>query len=252
MEATMEEKLNLKDIFLMVKKHFAMIGIITTLAIIISGTVSLFVLQPVYQSSTQILVNQSNSENPFDVNQVKSNLELINTYNVIIKSPIILEYVIEEQGLELSYEALFNQVSVHNQDESQVVVISVENENPATAVRVANSIATVFQERIVDIMKVDNVSILSPAVLKKNPQAVKPQPVLNMIIAGLAGFFISIGISFTREYFDNTIKSEVDIEQKLNLPSLGAITKMKDTDMNKLSKIDNVKKKEVGGKVIES
>mgnify|MGYP000288125527 FL=1 len=252
MEAKMEEKLNLKDLYKMVKKHFIMIAVISLSAIIISGCVSKFLITPVYQSSTQILVNQADSENIFDVNVVKSNLELINTYSVIIKSPITLEEVRERLDLKQEFEDLYEQVSVSSQEESQVVVITVEDESPKQAVMITNTIAKVFEEKIKEVMKVDNVNVLYPAILKAEPDPVKPQPILNMLVAGLAGLFLGIGIAFAREYFDNTIKTEMDIESKLGLPALGAISKMKEpVHKDHVGEI-KTKKKELGGKIIGS
>ena len=84
----MEETISLKEIFEVLKKRLMLILLITLVATATSGVVSYFLLTPIYQTSTQILVNQkADSENAFDYNQVKTNVELINTYSVIIKSP---------------------------------------------------------------------------------------------------------------------------------------------------------------------
>ncbi|MBF0705359.1 capsular biosynthesis protein [Alkalihalobacillus hwajinpoensis] len=245
----MEEKLNLRDLYRMVKKHLVMIVAITIVAMVISGVVSKFAITPIYQSSTQILVNQADSENIFDVNVVKSNLELINTYSVIMKSPLILEKVIKELDLNRDFEVLYEQVAVSSQEDSQVVVISVEDENQETAANIANSITKVFESEIKKVMKVDNVNVLYPAMVKPNPEPIKPQPALNVVVAGLAGLFLGIGIAFTRDYFDNTIKTEADIENKLGLPALGSITTINETGITSTVAQMKTKKKDVGGKM---
>lgn len=248
----MEEKLNLRDLYKMVKKNVILIFLITIVAMGSSWAVAKYAITPIYQSSTQILVNQAASDNIFDVNVVKSNLELINTYSVIIKSPLVLEEVIKDLRLNKEFEELYEQVTVNNQEDSQVVVVSVEDENPATAVKVANSIAAVFENKIADVMKVDNVNVLYPAKLKEDPQPIKPQPALIVVVSGLAGMFLGLGIAFVRDYFDNTIKSESDIESKLGLSALGAITVIKDHGPTKSVSELKSKKREVGGKIIGS
>ncbi len=103
----MEETISLKEIFAVLKKRLTLILLITLLATATSGVVSYFLLTPIYQTSTQILVNQkADSENAFDYNQVKTNVELINTYSVIIKSPKILDEVGKDLNLDLSTSAL--------------------------------------------------------------------------------------------------------------------------------------------------
>lgn len=201
-----------------------MITLITLIAAALSSIVTFFILTPIYQASTQILVNQAQSDQPYvDINQVRSNIELVNTYNVIIKSPTILEKVIEELSLERSYDELNQQVDVSSAQNSQVIEIAVQDPDPSKAADIANTIATVFQNEIVEIMNVDNVSILSVAEVSDNPSPVKPNPTLNIAIAIVIGLMIGVGLAFLLEYFDNTIKTEHDIEKYLGLPVLGTI-----------------------------
>ena len=98
----MEEMISIHDIFNTLKKRWKLIVLMTIVAALISGIISYFVLTPVYQASTQILVNQKDSEKQLDVTQLKSNVDLINTYSVIIKSPAILEKVIKNLDLSQS------------------------------------------------------------------------------------------------------------------------------------------------------
>lgn len=229
----MEETISLKELFLTLKKRLSLIIIITAIATATSGIVSYFLLTPIYQSSTQILVNQSkNDQQVYNAGEVQTNLQLINTYNVIIKSPAILDKVIEKEKLDMTAGALNGLVTVSSEQNSQVVNITVQNEDPQKAATIANSIATTFQQEIPTIMNVDNVSILTQAQLGENPSPIKPQPALNMAIALVVGLMAGIGLAFLLEYLDNTIKTEQDIENQLGLPVLGAITTINmDEDM---------------------
>lgn len=223
----MEETISLKELFQTLRKRLWLITIITVIATTISGLVSYFYLTPVYQSSTQILVNQEKSDQTaFNYNEIQTNLQLINTYNVIIKSPPILDLVIKELDLDKSVEQLNGQITVASEQNSQVVKITVNDTDPSQAVAIANTLTVIFKEEIVKIMNVDNVSIFSPAELSDNPSPVKPQPVLNMAIAFVVGLMVGVGLAFLLEYLDNTIKTEQDVERLLELPILGTITQI--------------------------
>lgn len=222
----MEETISLKEIFETLKKRIWMIVVITALTTALSGVVSYFILTPVYQASTQILL-QSESEDPvFDINQVRTNLELVNTYSVIIKSSRVLEEVIQQLELDTTVEQLQERLEVTSEENSQVINVTVESTDPAEAVRIANTVANVFQKEIVQLMNIDNVNILSRAELKPDPVPVKPNPLLNMAIAFVVGLMIGIGLAFLLEYLDNTIKTEEDIENILDLPILGVVTEI--------------------------
>ncbi|MTH54500.1 capsular biosynthesis protein [Bacillus mangrovi] len=217
----MEETISLKELFQTLKKRLALIFMITALATAASGVVSYFFLTPIYQASTQILVNQSkNEQQAYQFNEIQTNIQLINTYSVIMKSPAIMDKVEAQLKTELSEDA----ITVASEKDSQVFTVTVEDENPAQAVKIANATANVFQSEIKNIMKIDNVSILSKATSGEDPSPVKPQPVLNMAIALVVGLMAGVGIAFLLEYLDNTIKTEQDIEKLLELPILGAIT----------------------------
>lgn len=228
----MEETISLQDLFKTMKKRMSLIISLTIIAVTLSGLVSFLFLTPIYQASTQILINQEKADvTAFNSQDIQTNLQLINTYNVIIKSPVILSKVIEQLDLETTPTALNSKITVNNEQDSQVVNISVQDPNPSVAVDIANTTASVFQNEIVKLMKVDNVSLLTPAILAENPAPVKPDPILNMAIAAVIGLMLGLGIAFLLDYLDTTVKSEQDIEELLNLPILGLISSISDKDI---------------------
>ncbi|WP_245399893.1 Wzz/FepE/Etk N-terminal domain-containing protein [Niallia sp. Man26] len=224
------EEISLKDLFQTLRKRVALIFSITLLAIIISGVVSYFVLTPEYKSSTQILVNQAeDSESIYNTNQVQTNIQLINTYSVIIKSAAILNDVRNDLNLDMSIAVLNSKITVESAQNSQIMTVSVTDSNPALALDIANKTAEVFEEQIKELMKVDNVSILPLADEQENQSPVSPNPPLNIVIAALIGLVIGVVLAFILEYLDNTIKTEQDIEKLLDLPVLGSITNINDS-----------------------
>jgi len=220
-----EETISLRELFAVLRKRLSMIVIVTVLATVVSGIVSYSFLKPVYQASTQILVSQAAAGSLASIAGMSfdNDAKYIETYNVILKSPYILDQVIEELDLDTSVQNLNSHVNVTQEGDSQVVSIAVQNENPAKAVTIANEIAKVFQREISALMMIDNIHILTPAEMPENPTPIKPQPMLNMAIALVVGLMASVGIAFLLEYLDNTIKDEQDIEKLLGLPVLGVV-----------------------------
>lgn len=239
----MVEEINLNKIFGILRKRIFLISVLTLLAIAIAGGISYYVLTPVYQSSTQILVNQEQRGIDQLTNQaIQTDLQLINTYSALIKSPIILEQVIEELGLNTSYEELNDKITVISDSNSQLIDIFVKDENPAQAVNITNMTATVFQSEIKELMNVDNVKILLPAVLKDNPTPVDPNPIINMAAAAAGGLILGIGIAFLLAYLDTTIKNEEDIEDILGVPLLAVISPI--VEENQIKETANIVLKE--------
>ncbi len=224
----MNENINLQEILAVLKKRMLLIISTTIGAIAIVAVISYFFLTPVYQASTQILVNQQNTESEFDSSDIQTTLQLINTYYVIIKTPIILSQVIENLDLDVTPAELNKQLTVSSEQNSQVVNLTVQDSESHRAVDIANTTAEVFQKEIVDLMRVDNVNILSPAVFSENAVPLRPNKSLNIAIATIVGLIVGIAISFLLEYLDTTVKTEQDVDDLLDLPILGIVSTIAD------------------------
>jgi capsular polysaccharide biosynthesis protein len=230
----MEETISLRELFYTLRKRIWLIISITVIATLVSGIYSFYLATPIYSSSTQLLVNQEKSDQPmYNIGEIQTNLQLINTYNVIIKSPAILDLVAKELDLGKTSDELNAMITVGSEKDSQVLNITVQNPDAAVATDIANTTAKVFQNEIVKIMSVDNVSILAQAKTKENQSPIKPQKALNIAIALVVGLMAGVGLSFLLEYLDNTIKNEMDVEKVLGLPVLGAINTIGEKDKNK-------------------
>lgn len=247
----MEETISLKELLETLRKRIFLILAITLTAVMVSGIVSFFFLTPIYQASTQILINKSNTDqgsyNPADV---QTSLQLINTYNVIIKSPAILDLVIDEMDLNMTSGQLSSKVTVNNENQSQVMNISVQDEDPNIAAELANTIAKVFKEE--NIMKADNINILSKAEVTDGQAPIKPQPLLNIAIALVVGLMAGVGLAFLLEYFDNTVKNEQDVEKNLGLPILGVISVIEEAKLEEMKKRRSERKTRTRGESVGS
>lgn len=229
----MEETISLKEIYEVIKKRIVLIIGLIAGATVIAAIISFFILTPTYQSSSMFIVKQSQTDPSvqYNVSDIRTNVELINTYNVIIKSPAILEGVVQELDLDSSADQLSKKVSVSSAENSQVVTVTATDPSPELAVKIANTTVEVFQEKIPVLLNVDNVHILSEAELAADPAQVSPKPLLNIAIAMVLGAMVGVGIAFLLEYLDNTIKTEADIEKMLDVPVLGVVTHISDEDV---------------------
>jgi len=70
-------------------------------------------------------------------------------------------------------------------------------------------------------MKTGNVRIVDPAEVPKFP--IRPRKKLNIFLGIVFGLFMGIGVAFTFEFLDNTLKNPDDIRNYLNIPYLGPV-----------------------------
>jgi len=218
-------ELELREIFQIIFKRLWIIVIITFFAVLISGLVSFFVLDNIYQTSTTLIVNKpkdgTTQNSDIMMNDILVSQKLVKTYSVIVKSDTVLEQVIQDLQLDMKPSDLRSHITVAAEGETEILRITVEDKDPELAQRIANTIAKVFPEEVKRIVQADNVQIIDPAKLPESP--VKPRPLLNIAIAAMIGIMAGLGVVFLIEYLDNTIKTPEDVQTYLDLPVMGAI-----------------------------
>lgn len=219
----MESTLDLTKILRILKNNLKLLIILPLICLLISAIVTLFFLDEEYQATTQVLVNQKESDSQMMAQEVQSNIQLVNTYSEIVKSPRILDKVSKELNRKYSSSELSSMLTVTNQAESQLLNIDVVSKSGKDSEKIANKLAEVFSDEVPDIMNVDNVSILSTA--DDTTKQVAPKTMINLVMGIVIGLIIALIIIFIKEIFDKRIKSETDVENELEIPVLGSIQK---------------------------
>ncbi len=239
------EEINLKDLFsYFVSKGFILI-ITLGVAILISTIYGECIKVPMYRSYTTIVLTRTNDSDSKDSNSITQNDILLNqklvaTYREIIKSRRVLGQVIENLKLDMEVGELSQNISVTNEEETELIKISVSSENKEDAKNIANEIAKVFSNEIVDIYNIKNVSIIDSAIESNTPYNINF--VKETVVAAFIGVALGIAIIFVMFYFDTTIKNPEEIQTKIGLPLLGVVPKV-ESEKSKGIKIFNKRKR---------
>lgn len=218
------EEISLKELFYILRKRFVLILALTILAMTIAGLVSFYVLEAEYQTSTTLMVGKPKDyqgESGIEYNELMLNQKLVSTYGEMVKMRVVADEVIKDLGLEMSYEQFKSKVNVNLVKNTEIIELSVSDNDPLLAAKIANHTAQVFIRTVKDIMLVENVQVIDTAIVPNSP--IKPKKLMNIAIAGVLGLMLGVFISFLMEFLDNTIKSKEDIERHLGLPVLGMI-----------------------------
>ena len=152
---------------------------------------------------------------------INSARNLIDTYAVIIKSNIVLNDVIEQLGLDMTYRQLLACVSVDGVGSTQIMSITVTNEDPALAGKIVQAIAETAPDVIVDKVEAGSCKVVSDVEITSNP--VFPQTKKYVLTAALGGIVAACGILVLDHLLHDYIVDSEDIQKKLELPVLGLI-----------------------------
>ena len=222
----MEETIDLREYFFILKKKMWLICLSAIVCGAISGLVSFFVLEPVYEANTSLIVNKevenetTQMTTTDDLNYVQ---KLAITYGEIIKSRTVITSTIEKLKLDMTYEELEDIISVSNVLDTQIIKISIEHKNPVLATKICNAIPQIFTTEVQRIVKASGVEVIDKAIVPEDP--IKPNKILNIAVGIILGLMVSALVIFLKEVFNTSIKEPKDIEEKLGIPVFGVVPK---------------------------
>ncbi len=223
--------MNFKRILTLLKKNILFICVLTMTMLVCMSTY-LYFATPVYENTVQLLINQTPvTKDGLNKQAIETDLQLTDTYTTIIKSPRILTLVKKKLNSKYTLDELSNMVSVENKTNSQIISILVKNESKQLAADIANEIATVTKAEIPKIMKINNVTTLSPALATENQKPVAPKKAFLLILAAAFGIVASVTFILIKEMLNRKINTTNDITELLDVPVMGMIGSIANNDV---------------------
>lgn len=222
------EEIDLKDLFQIFWNKKIHILLITLIFIVIGTIYTIGFVTPMYTSSTTLVL--AASDKTTDANKPTStitttdvtlNSKLVETYRVILQTNDVLREVISNLGINISEEEIKNNITVSSVENTEVIKISVNNENATNAAKITNEIAKVFSKKVGEIYNINNVYVLDEAEVSKNPSNINHTK--DIVIFALIGIVISVMYVLVANMLDTTIKTQEDIEKAIKIPVLANI-----------------------------
>ena len=218
------EEIDLRELFEYFKGKILWILAAIILAIGVGNVFTVLTRVPMYNSNTTIVLVSENNGTTYNTTEQQLNKNLVSTYAEIIKSRKVLNKVIENLGLDYSYNALKNNISVEAVTNTEIIRIIVSDSDPQVSADISNEIANVFMEEVQKIYKLNNVSVIDKAEVNKTPYNINF--IKDNLIYILVALVLSCGIIFVIYYFDTSIKTSEEIENKLGLVVVGIVPKV--------------------------
>ena len=219
------EEFNLSEFVKYYFSYFIIVILFVVLGVLGSWYYTDYMQVAMYKSQTSLVLTRSNDSSTITQNDISLNKNLVSTYREIIKSRRILSKVIANLNLDFTEKELSEKVNVASANDTELILITVVDEDSGVAKNVANEIASVFKEEITSIYNIENISIVDMPIQAEEPYNVN---VLKQYIIGIgAGFLIGSLLVIIKFYFDDSIKKPEDIEEKIGLSVLSTVPKYK-------------------------
>lgn len=231
----------LKDILMMVGKNLRLI-VITVILLGLLGAGLSYLVPTVYEAKSDLLVNYSTPGGQgISPNEIDTNLRLIETYKYILTSSSVLQPVAAAVGNTQpdAEEELAKQISVETKPDSQIITIAAQDGSQAKAVALANATAQIFQQQIQQLMKIDNIQILTAAKASEHAAPVKPSHALYTVLGALLGLIASFIMLLVKETVFAKTDSAERAEKALQLSALGLIPEISENTKGRNRDITN-------------
>ncbi|MEF3302268.1 YveK family protein [Paenibacillus sp. GYB003] len=244
-------ELELKEYFSIIRKRLWLIGFIVLVVCTATAVVCLYVVKPVYSASTKLVVTNINQYATgavsLDLSTLSAQIKLASTYKELITTAVIMDRVAEKHPeLGLTSAQLAEKVKVTAAEDSQVLTLSVFDSNHESAVTIVNAVAELSKTEISKIMKADNITIVNPAKYSDNPEPIRQNLKLIVILAFVSSCLLSVGLVYLLEMMDDSLKNEKDITQHLGLPLLASINRIGKKDLERHPVPASSKSRKVG------
>lgn len=229
MEKTILDYINL------IKKRLWLITIFVLISCATTFYVSKNFVVPVYSASGQLLVNNvANVPESNNLNNLNFSLNLIESYKEILKSPTIMKSVVAEHPeFNLTEDQLAGKLQIKSSEKSQVINLSVQDEEYAKAANIINAVSQEFMRSLPALMNLSNVTFLTPADPADVPGPVNGSYMMNIVISFVVSLMAAIAIILLMETLNGTLRTEKEAEYDLGIPVIGSIPTIRKRDLGK-------------------
>lgn len=224
----MEEEISLDLAYFIqiLRKRIKLILLITILSTTVSGVLSYCVIKPTYEAKLTIVLGKANTYSKdiskYNYDDVMMFQNLIKTYAEIAKSTAVAESA-SARLKNISAKDLSKDITVTPMANTQLIEFKAQNSNPQEAYLMLNAVYNSFMQEAKRIFPDENIQVMDEAKVPEEP--IKPKKLLNIAIAFFIGLIASVGLAFSLEYMDNTLKTEEEINKYLGIPVIGIIPK---------------------------
>ncbi|WMJ85810.1 YveK family protein [Anaerocolumna sp. MB42-C2] len=217
-----EIEIDLLELFYVIKSRIWIIlltGILTAMA---TGLISNFCITPIYNSTTKLyILSKSTSLTNLNLSDLQLGTQLTQDYMVLVESRPVVTQVIDNLGLNMTYEQMISRLTIKNPSNTRILEITAAYPDPYMAKKIVDEFAKVSSNSIAKIMDTTEPAIVEEGFIQPSPAS--PNNMRNTLIGGLVGLFLAGTVVIVLHLMDDTIKDTEDVERYLGLNTLGLI-----------------------------
>ena len=215
-----EREIDLVELFYVLLRNWKLLLLAFIMGAVLMVIYHGMFVKKTYEASTELYITNTDSVISFQDLQIGS--ALTEDYKTIITSRTVLNKVIEDLELNISYSGLRNLITVSNPSGTHIIITRVRTTDIETSRNIANDLLNVSIDQIYQIVGTGKPTIIDysevEAVVDVTPSLFK-----FTVMGGIVGFMLVAAFLIIKMLMDNTIKNDDDVSKYLRMPVLSAI-----------------------------
>ena len=214
-----QKNINLQDILKTIVKRWYIIVSIILISVFATYVYSALFITPMYSSTAKIMV--FNKDNNSTTNDFVFSSYLANDFTELINDKMILQDVCDELDNKYTISEIKNCISIYNPSNTRIIEISALTPNSIDSKQIVDTICTVAQDNLVELMGLDRITPISEGDISYTQTT--PNIFNNCVFAFFIGLIIGFSIILIICIYDNKLNTPADIEKFLGISVLATI-----------------------------
>ncbi|MBQ8621387.1 MAG: hypothetical protein IJ422_03635 [Oscillospiraceae bacterium] len=227
----------LKDLWQIFLQRILIIALASIIVAVSCLVVTWHSYTPEYASTATLYIlrdNGSSASSAADAyNEFIYSTKVANDCTYLLKSRTVVEQVIQELSLNMTFEELSGRISTNNPTNTRILEVTVKTGSADLSKQIADRVCQLGQAKIAEAMGFNQVNFFEAGTLEKSASN-SANYTTPLIIGAAVGAMVYI--LFVLAYLlDDRIRSDEDIERCLGLSILGQIITAEDVQKHRYS-----------------
>ena len=221
------KEVKFEDVFKSLKNNLRLILISTLSVTLVSAIITFFFIPPEYEASTKVYIGKERFKNvstTYTNEEINMYQRLIKTYSELVKTKDLVRKSISNVGQDISVNEVLSKLQAISIADTQILQIKYVSGSREEAYDMVYGITEEFMKLSKKLYPKGNVHIIQQPIVPEIP--VGPNKKMNVAIGALLGMMIGLGVTFLKEFINNTYSNKEEVERDLEIPCIGVIPKI--------------------------
>lgn len=179
------------DLWKILKKRFTLLLLAAAVAVSGLFVVNRLLTPPRYASTAVMYILRHNDDTISTSEDFSLALKVVSDCSYLLRSHSVLDVVIQDLELELSYDELYHSISTANPEDTRILEVTVEAASPELAKRIVDAVCTEGTQRIKDAIGFQQVNLYEYGTWESQP--CNRAGLTDYVLAAIAGAGLTFG-----------------------------------------------------------